>query len=140
MSILHSNHMTKNDIRAYILLDRELTQMKRDITGNTKLKHHFDRDDIRHIRNSLKNLGVIHEDFGYNLSFDLVHAEMDNETWKCFVPEHLSDEDKRELEDGMWIHCRPSQYDCTGQRFTHFIDFYEVPAGTWIYHRLGYDY
>ncbi len=133
MALLHSNHMTKEDIRHYILFDRELAKIK-------GLAHYLSNNDIRYIRNSLKNLGLPHEEFG-GWKFDLVSAGLDNETWKCFFPNRFfTAEEQREIEEEMWQHCTPSQYDCTGQRFTHFIGFFKVPNGTWIYHRLGYDY
>lgn len=135
MALLHSDHMTKKEIRTYILFDIEGAKMK----GG--LDHYLSNKDIRHIRNSLRNLGRPHEEF-CGWKFDLVgSSHIDVEIWKRFFPnQFFTDEEKKEIEDEMWQHCTPSQYDCTGQRFTHFINFFEVPNGTWIYHRLGYDY
>ena len=132
--ILFSDYMTGKEISAYIEFDREIAQA-------SGLKHYLCGKDIRHIRNSLANLYNRTQEFGYDgWDFTLVHAEYDDELWKRFIPnEFFTPEEKREIEDDMWIHCPPSMYDCTGHRFTFSIRFFEVPAGTWIYHHISYD-
>lgn len=136
-----TDRMSKHDIKMYIVLDRMIAETKTKHTGK-KVHHGLTNEEVHHLRNAMRNLGRYTEEFGYKgWDFELVKAEYDDEVWKRFFPnEFFTKEEKREIEEDMWIHAKPSQYDCTGQRFTCFIDFYEVPNGTWIYHRIGYDY
>lgn len=57
---------------------------------------------------------------------------------KMFVPYHLTEEEKEAFREENEIRIF-SPYDCTGQIFTVWIDFYEIPQGTWIYHCKGID-
>ena len=57
---------------------------------------------------------------------------------KQFVPYHLTEEEKEVFREENEIRIF-SPYDCTGKIFTVWIDFYEIPKGTWIYHCKGID-
>lgn len=56
-----------------------------------------------------------------------------------FAGEHWSEEEKQEFIEENWIHCEPSQYDCTGQTFTWAIDVFNVPSGVVAYIRDALD-
>lgn len=134
--ILFTDNMTKANIVNYIALDREIAEHLTRKEGKLH-KHGLSDHDIRILRKAMQKLGRYQDEF----EFDLVSADCDGATWKRFFPnEFFTKEEKREIEDEMWIHAIPSQYDCTGQCFTCSISFYEVPAGTWVYHTKGYDY
>lgn len=57
---------------------------------------------------------------------------------KRFLPYHLTAEEREEWYDSIEIRIN-SPWDCTGQRFTAWISFHEIPGGTWIYHCTGID-
>lgn len=134
-----TNRMCKHDIECYIVLDRMIADTKSKHTGK-KVKHGLSDKEVRNLRESMKNLGVYKDEW----DFDLVREDSrnyDRTLWKKFFPnEFYTDDEKHEIREEMWIHAMPSQYDCTGQEFTSWIEFYEVPAGTWIYHRKDYDF
>lgn len=134
-----TNRMSKHDIEMYLVLDRMIAKDRSEKTGK-KCHHGLSDMDIHHLRMAMRNLGIGKDEWGFDY-VSLKGDGYDSETRKAFFPnEFYTDEEKREIEDEMWIHCPPSQYDCTGRPFTIIIYFFEVPNGTWIYHRIGYDY
>lgn len=134
-----TDRMTKQDIKLYLVLDMALAKSKTEQTGK-KHHHGLSNEDVHHLREAMRNLGIGKDGWGFDY-VPLKGDGFDSETRKAFFPnEFYTAEEKREIEDEMWIHAMPSQYDCTGQAFTITIDFFEVPKGTWIYHRIGYDY
>ena len=67
-------------------------------------------------------------------------GEFDYRWMKVFFPgERWTDEEKAEFVDENWVHCRPSQYDCTGQIFTWAIDCFNIPDGVVCYIREAMD-
>ena len=72
--------------------------------------------------------------------WSVVHVDnYDSMILKTFIPHHFTVEDKYVFSDRYSYYYSPSPYDCTGQRFTISMDFYEVPEGTWVYHHVGID-
>lgn len=57
---------------------------------------------------------------------------------KRFLPYHLTAEEQEDWYDSIEIRIN-SPWDCTGQRFTAWISFHEIPGGTWVYHCTGID-
>ena len=57
---------------------------------------------------------------------------------KRFLPYHLTTEEREEWYDSIAIRIN-LPWDCTGQRFTAWISFHEIPGGTWVYHCTGID-
>lgn len=50
-----------------------------------------------------------------------------------FEGEIWTKEDMKEFEDFVWIHCTPSQYDCTGKLFTWAVSCFNTPRGVVAY-------
>lgn len=126
--------MRDNEIRNYISIDREMAQFKRE--QGIKCKHGISDDKIRMIRRAQKRDYMLDEH-----GFTLVHGDIDREVYKRFYPKRWFTREEQEcLEDDIWVHMRYQAYDCTGQRFTKYVQFFPMPHGTWVYHTLGYDY
>lgn len=68
-------------------------------------------------------------------------GEFDHFTRKYPLPEHIkSREDAVEYMEDEWVHCRPSQYDCTGQIFTTgYCVFQKSDGRWWAYHMMAMD-
>ena len=130
MVIRHS----KSDLAFAYSMDRELAELKREY--GIKCKHGLSDDDIRKMRRVAQELGRYKDENGFD--FVTARDSGDSSLWKTFTEEKFTDEEKRELMDEWWIHIY-SPYDCTGKEFTQWIGFFEVPNGTWIYHRKGID-
>lgn len=126
---------SRENIRNTYLLDRLIAEMRRG--RGEKCKHGLTDDKLRELRQAVKEYSLEWED---EWGFKLVSSDYEDTLWKLFVPgEHFTEEEKKETREEMWIHCMPSQYDCTGQIFTQWIDFFDVPGGTWVYHKKGMD-
>lgn len=59
---------------------------------------------------------------------------------KRFYDIRLTDEDKADIENDIRIERPYSAYDCTGNAFTSWISFFDVPGGTWCYHSIAFDF
>ena len=70
------------------------------------------------------------------------YNSFDRWTGRCEIPVKLSDEECKELREGMWEHYRDPYYDgrdCTGTWFTTSIKFYRAPHKTIIMHEKHCD-
>ena len=83
--------------------------------------------------------GLLSHNENNDYNFVKAFGDYDSYTMKCFIPSFFSDSEKEEICEQIKIPFFYSPYDCTGQRFTAGVDFYEVSGGTWIYHRIGVD-
>lgn len=127
---------SKRDLRFAYSLDRELRDFKREHGLN--VKHGLSDDDVRRMREVTRNLDNYEDEWGFKLiSCDTRYGVYC--TYKKFFEEYFTEDEKKEIKDEMWIHCMPSQYDCTGQTFTTSIQFFETPRGTWVYHFTAVD-
>lgn len=90
----------------------------------------------RNKRNAEFGIGLPKQETGWTVA---VSFGMDTTLVKQFIPRKMSAEEKAEFEDRNWIDLPNSPYDCTGKPFTHWIAFYEVHGGVWVYHSIGLD-
>lgn len=58
---------------------------------------------------------------------------------KRFIPGEMEVQGKRNFEEREWIEAPMLSYDCTGKPFSLWMEFFDVPGGTWVYHRIGLD-
>lgn len=74
-------------------------------------------------------------------SGETVFGEFDSYTRKYPLPEVLKtkEEAKEYFEEYEWMECAPSQYDCTGQHFTHRYVLFQRDGRWWCYHVIGVD-
>lgn len=132
----------KHDLACAIVMDRLLAKTKRD--HGVPCKHGLSDDEIRHMRQYMhRNTDFDTRSQAVSDDFRFVTCDTKygcDVTTKCFKSEKYTAKEKREIEEDLWIHAMPSQYDCTGQEFTTRIKFFEVPNGTWIYHFTSFDY
>lgn len=69
-------------------------------------------------------------------------GEYDYFTRKYPLPEYIETKAEAEeyFEEYEWMHCYPSQYDCTGQIFTTRYCVFQKPDGRWwVYHCMAMD-
>lgn len=69
-------------------------------------------------------------------------GEYDYFTRKYPLPEYIETKAEAEeyFEEYEWMHCHPSQYDCTGQIFTTRYCVFQKPDGRWwVYHCMAMD-
>ena len=119
-------NLKTNDWRIYAII--------RECSGKEKAEEYKQR-----MFQKYKKYGLLiqNENNGYN--FVKAFGDYESYTLKCFVPCFFSDSEKEEVRDQIEIPFYNSPYDCTGQKFTAGIDFFNVPGGTWIYHHVGID-
>lgn len=131
------NYSMKRDLTFDYLLDHMLAE---DLTKKGfPRKHGLVKESLQKLRRKSRDYQAPFRDGN---DFDFVSCDTKYgvyTTWKKFFPEHFTDEEKEELREEWWIHCIPSQYDCTGQTFTSRIAFFEIPSGTWVYHFTSMD-
>lgn len=80
---------------------------------------------------SMWEMAIVGKDGGY-----------DGYTVKTFVPMHMSEAEWETFRNYFWrgwYNPYDDGRDCTGVKFTVWMDRYEVPNGTWVYHRIGID-
>lgn len=117
------SRMTKADWAVYAIL--------REIEGKAHAENYRHK---RNKKNAEYGIGLRKEDNrilvkDYGIDGFLV---------KEFIPQNLSITDLAEIEDSETIEIH-SAYDCTGRPFTQWIQFFKVPGGYWMYHRISYD-
>lgn len=86
-----------------------------------------------------KKYGLLLQSENNKYNFVWAFGEYDSYALKCFCSCFFSDTEKGEIYEQIKIPFFYSPYDCTGQKFTADVNFYEVHNGTWIYHFIGVD-
>lgn len=118
------SRLQKEDWSVYAIL--------RDLYGKGKAEKFRHKKNRKYrelcIKNKQEDSWTLVKDYG-----------MDGFIIKTFVPKKLTIDERVEITDMEWRAVPYPAYDCTGCPFSTQLSFYEVPAGTWIYHHISYD-
>ncbi len=78
----------------------------------------------------------------YYRPYDEDYNSYDQFTQRCILPFKVTEEEKAELREGLWVHFRDPYCDgrdCTGAPFTSWIQIYTTAEKTFIYHKISLD-
>lgn len=126
-----------------VLIDASKTETEKQIAVNKAKEKliEYKREYRKKLKDSYYSHYLYHGDNGEGYGEIVASGgDWDDYWYKVFFTnENWTEEDKKEFVDENWVYCTPSQYDCTGQRFTWAINCFNVPKGVVCYIREALD-
>ena len=126
---------TKEDLRtAYgilTLIEESVEQCRRE-------GHEVNREKVAKVADGIKRdiRTYYHNDYSDR---KYICGDFDSALFLIRLPQGISDP-VAYFEENEYLHCIPSQYDCTGQAFTVYYKICKRGGRYYAYHRIGYDY
>ena len=122
-----------------ILMWKQLMEMNK---GNPDIKWDVINERLIELKRKARRANR-NSDYHFHPEESVVFPnDFESAFFKYPLPEYITTfEDAEEyFEEYERIECRPSMYDCTGQRFTGFHHIFRKPDGRfWCYHRIDMD-
>ncbi len=126
--------------------------LQEKMEGNPKATDEMIAERLNKAKKQLRPVPVINHhvypyenaglDFKMYRPYDPDDNGYDCVTYKAVIDHRITDQEKRELEDELWIHFYDPYCDgrdCTGAPFTSWIRFFCCTDRTIVIHRISYD-
>ena len=135
--------MSRNLYEDVLMWEELIRRAKSDPALNSTINWDVVNSKLIELKRKARRANRVNDNYHFHPEESVVFSnDFESAYFKYPLPEYIKTlEDAEEyFEEYERIECRPSMYDCTGQRFTGFHHIFRKPDGRfWCYHRIDMD-